>query len=188
MKELFKSGKWKTVGNYINNFTHEIIFYPNKTESVIKISIVIASWLGGILVLKLEKVTEGIGSAYFLFSLSVLMEFVEKCRNKNNGLARFLLSIFIALALGILGFAFLLILGAPLSPNNINTMFRLSEVITICLLVNLFIAWNTKELDLHNQPTSQSADPQSETERQMFLTNLEGGVLGRIKKESEIND
>ena len=62
----------------------EIHLYENKIESLIKVVIWIISWIGGILVLLGDENKEVLGSAYFIYMLSLLMEFVPKYMIRHN--------------------------------------------------------------------------------------------------------
>ena len=68
----------------------EIHLYENKIESLIKVVIWIISWIGGILVLLGDENKEVLGSAYFIYMLSLLMEFVPKIYDKTQFWSKFL--------------------------------------------------------------------------------------------------
>ena len=74
---------------------NEIHLYNNKIEMLIKLIILIISWMGGVLVLKDSK--EGLGSAYFIFTLSLLMEVIPQINKKMNLLVEHFIQYFVLL-------------------------------------------------------------------------------------------
>ena len=66
--------------------------YSDKQEYIIKLGIWWLSWGGGINVL--QNKTEGIASAFFVFSLSLLMEFAQKIKYKEEDVSGILHTLF----------------------------------------------------------------------------------------------
>lgn len=62
----------------------EIHLYKNKVEALIKVLIWIVSWIGGILVLLGTENKDVLGSAYLIYTLSLLMEFAPRIYEKKS--------------------------------------------------------------------------------------------------------
>ena len=126
----------------------EIHLYENKIESLIKVVIWIMSWIGGILVLLGAENKEVLGSAYFIYMLSLLMEFVPKIYGKTqfwskllHTLLCFVMSIVCLLSVGIL-------FGVALPDFGYTVMSVLTIIVIAYMVIDSFVLWLEPENSL----------------------------------------
>lgn len=168
----------------IKKFCIELLFYSDKRESVVKLTIMLISWALSIAVARHMGKTDSMGSAYFLFSLSILMEYVEKCLKKTNVLARFVLSLFILFTVINLILGVVLILIPNLPQKLTNLMFFITVGTVIFWGVNILIAFNIYDNDSASMEICKSdgvsvLDSESK-EVELFISKLNNGALGSI--------
>lgn len=160
----------------------EIHLYENKIEALIKVLIWIISCIGGIVVLLGEKNKEVLGSAYFIYTLSLLMEFAPKIYGKTEFWSKFLhtlfcfaMSIVCLLSLGTL-------LGVSLSDTNYEIMLLLIFFIIAYMVIDLFILWLEPDSSLMNYKDSHICE-EMDKQQLMFSQRLTEGNLGNINRE-----
>lgn len=159
----------------------EIHLYKNKIESLIKVVIWIISWIGGILVLLGDENKEVLGSAYFIYMLSLLMEFVPKIYDKTqfwskllHTLLCFIMSIVCLLSVSIL-------FGASLPDFGYTLMFVLTIIVIAYMSIDSFILWVEPANNLASIENSNS-DTNLKNEELKFSERLLKGNLGNIDK------
>lgn len=160
---------------------YELHLYPNKVEAMIKLSIFALSWIFGIFVLKITDIQNTVGCTYFVFALSLLMEFVPKINNMNECLSRVAHTCFCLIIL----IMFLLSAIMLIDPSNEKChtfMFGLSICIVSYLAINLLTVWIGKnDVGLDNQNQNHDTDQfLAIYKKNAFEERLKLGNLGNI--------
>lgn len=163
----------------------EIHLYENKIESLIKVVIWIISWIGGILVLLGTENKEILGSAYFIYMLSLLMEFVPKIDGKTqfwskllHTLLCFMMSIVCLLSVGIL-------FGVALPDLGYTVMSVLTIIVIVYMVVDSFVLWLEPENSLVE--VNNNSDRELGSQELKFSERLLEGNLGNIDKGAGSN-
>ncbi len=157
----------------------EIHLYPNKIEALIKDSIWIISWIGGILILQDVADKRALGGSYFIFSLSLLMEFVPQIRGKSYFRSRFLHTLFCSSILIMMFMAVSLLVGIKGSNRHFNIMFGLSVAVMGYIALNFIILWLGKEDESENISVN-TVNSSDDLSIQKIQESLDSGKLGHI--------
>lgn len=154
--------------------------YNSKIEYLIKLVIWIISWIGGIYVTRFE--IDGTNSTFFVFSLSLLMEFAPQILDKKRLATRIVHSVFCFMIVAIL---LLSSLGLFANEYNITyycVMFVLSCAIEIFMIADCVMLWvgQPESNTPNNPPTNESADITIMLKK--FEENSKTGNLGNLKQ------
>jgi len=165
----------------------EIHLYSNKLEMLIKIGAWGISWIGGILTLQNISQKETLGSAYFVFSLSLLIEFSPKIASKKEFFSKLAHTIFCSVLLIIFFISVSLLLGVKLSGKYYSIMFFLSKSIFIYMIIDFIILWLSSEdiSDTSYDLEKSTKDSISYRVEKEFNDRLTKGNLGDIESEKE---
>lgn len=106
--------------------------YTDDLESVIKTCIWLFSAIGGIWTQQFAD-ARARGGAFFIFALSLMMEFAPKLKEKSGFIARTVHLVFLIAIIVILSFSFALLFGATL-PNKYNTLLSLLLIVVIAFI------------------------------------------------------
>lgn len=181
------------MGNKIHegkSVIQEMHLYSNKIEALIKDSIWIISWIGGILIVQdvIEKRT--LGGAYFIFSLSLLMEFAPQIKDKSYFRSKLSHTLFCTSILIIMFMAIGLLVGLEGNHLYFNIMFLLSIVALGYIVLTFFLLWLGKEEDSRNTRVdgTHSVISSNDLAVQKFQESLNGGKLGHIGEEVKIDE
>lgn len=162
----------------------EIHLYTNKIEALIKTVIWIISWIGGIFVLLDATDKNVLGSAYFIYTLSLLMEFVPKIYGKTESWSRFLHTAFCFAISIVCVLAVAILFGATLPNVCFTTMLVLTVCVIAYMVIDTFIIW--MELDHSVKGTEENKEVLDTIIK--FEEMLVKGNLGNIKKGMENNE
>lgn len=158
----------------------EVHLYENKIEALIKILIWIISWIGGILTLLGTEEKRVLGSAYFIYTLSLLMEFVQKIDNKTLFLSKLLHTVFCLLMSIVCMLSIGVLFGLSLPDGYFTLMFILTVVVIAYMIVDLFLLWVISEKKIKdNKINDINMDSNALLER--FNDKLSKGDLGDIE-------
>lgn len=160
----------------------EMHLYPNKIEALIKDSIWIISWIGGILILQNTTDKRTLGGSYFIFSLSLLMEFASQINEKTYFRSKLLHTLFCGSISFIMFMAVGLLVGVKSNSVYLNIMFGLSIAVIVYIFLNLILLWLGKEEnneDIKEIRTDNNTDS-NYLAVQQFQLSLIDGKLGRI--------
>lgn len=149
---------------------------------LIKVMIWIISWIGGIVVLVGTRNKDVLASAYFIYSLSLLMEFVPKIDGKTRFLSRLLHTIFCFMIVVICVLSVTILLGATLPEVFYELMFKFTIGIIIYMSLDAFVLWVSEddiEKNIHTD-FNRSVEQQKEIQKEIFKENLIKGNLGKI--------
>lgn len=162
----------------IKKIISEIHLYNNKIEALIKVIIWIISWIGGIFVLLDTENKEVLCSAYFIYMLSLLMEFVPKIHRMKEFGSRIIHSIFCFIMAIIFLLAVGVLFGVSLPETGYDIMLNLTTVVIVYMAIDVFVLW----LEPENKPLDiKSNDIDSIFEsRETFSERLSNGNLGDI--------
>ena len=158
----------------VKSILYDVHLYHNKLESMIKTVIWVISWVGGILTINDSNI--GTASAYFLFSLALLMEFAEKIKRKKERVAIIFHAVFCIINATLLIMAFCVFV---LDSVRIDIMFRLSIFLVIYIVVDCILVWIIPE-NLP-KPTESNDKKQRKETIESFNESLTSGLLGNIK-------
>ncbi len=165
----------------INKILNEIHLYTNKVESLVKSVIWAISWIGGIMTIYDIQDKRALGSAYFIFSLSLLMEFVDKIKEKKRILSRIIHTLFCAMMVIILLISMMSLLGVSEFEYQYEAMFIISVIIMVLILLDSVIVWVSPEyleLDILEEKINNVVYD----EQKIFKEKLIGGKLGTISE------
>lgn len=170
--------------NKINRILQEFYLYDNKIEMVIKILIWTISWIGGILILQDKTATNTLASAYFIFSLSLLMEFIPQISSKKEFVSKLLHTFFCIIILFLFLMSINLLLGSIGNEKYYNNMFILSIVVIIYMVINFLCLWLIGEGKIKEtaNENSDENDVNLKKAQQLFQDKLFNGNLGNINK------
>lgn len=156
--------------------------YKNKIESLIKVIIWIISWIGGILVLLKADNKEVLGSAYFIYMLSLLMEFVPKINSKVQFYSRLLHTVLCFMMTCVFLLSACIVYGVKLHNYWYVVMFILTISIIIYMIGDSFILWlEPKPSYIENNDDLERTESAQEKK---FNDRLLKGNLGNITKDS----
>lgn len=169
----------------IRKVISEIHLYSNKIEAFIKILFWIISWFGGICpFLELDDKSV-LGGAYFIYSLSLLMEFAPGIIKKGEFLSKlfhtlfcFVIALICLLSVGIL-------LGVALSDGSYFLISILSKIVVGYMVVDIFLLWTVNEertIDILADKEEQVREIQ-----EVFNEKLVSGSLGNVAEGENIN-
>lgn len=170
---------------------HELHLYNDKVEMGVKTLIWIASWIGGIFVfINKEYSYKMLGSAYFFFSLSILMEFLPRIKEKNEYIGRISHTIFCMFSILNLFMSIALLLDFEPNKLYINIMFIFSLMTVIYMIFDLVAIWILKSTRENSKAKKEPnlQIQQKSIKVQCFRTNLSKGNLGNIEKGDEKNE
>lgn len=165
----------------------EMHLYVNKSELLIKDIIWAISWIGGIYAINTTTDKQALASAYLIFSLSLLMEFGGKVKEKEHWFSRVVDGIFCLAIICILLMAITALVGAPLCDKHYNVMFYISTGIMIFVLIDFLITWiepDIKQSDDKEKKDSMKIDDKA----YIFKEKLYSGCLGDINKGDDKNE
>lgn len=169
--------------------TQEMYLYSNKIESLIKDSIWIISWIGGILALQDVADKRTLGGSYFIFSLSLLMEFAPQIKGKSYFRSKLFHTLFCGSILIIMFMAIGLLIGIKGETLYFNIMFALSVAAIGYIVLNLVLLWLGKEYSEDMRVTEDNNVISSNSLAvQKFQESLNGGKLGHIVEEVKIGE
>lgn len=162
----------------------EIYLYSNKLEALVKDAIWIISWIGGILILQDATDKKTLGGSYFIFSLSLLMEFAPQINGKKHFWSKILHTLFCGSILVIMLMAIGLLVEVKDNGTYGDTMFFLSKLSMGYIVINFILSWlgeeaNTENVSLAANEAQSSSDALA---IQKYEESLNGGKLGHIDK------
>ena len=170
----------------IREIIDEIHLYTDKTETLIKTIIWSISWIGGIYAIVNTSDKQALSSAYLVFSLSLLMEFGKKVKEKRHLISLIVDGVFCFFASGILLMSIVSLLGAPLLKNHYEKMYDFSIGIIAfiwgdCLVTRLEPEIEPKIESMVNQRDREN-DPEKKAKemRILFEKKMKNGELGNI--------
>lgn len=152
--------------------------YQNKLEYFIKLLIWWICWLGGVWVLQAAQT--GAGSAFFVFSLSQLMEFAPQILNKKYTGSCLFHGLFCIIITTVLLISIALLFGKEHTPECHKTMHGLSLASLIYMSIDWFmlLVWPTQD----NGTNSHAENVSGTTVIDKFEESLHSGSLGNVKK------
>lgn len=165
----------------------EIHLYKNKIEALIKVLIWIISWIGGILVLLGTENKEVLGSAYLVYTLSLLMEFVPGIYEKTQFLSRLIHTALCFILSLVCAFSVSILLGVSLANTYYSVMFDLIVCVIIFMVLDTFFLWVIPE-KVDTSIGDGEIDKKKFDEEQKFEDSLYNGNLGRIKERVKNNE
>lgn len=173
-------GKFKTAYLYVKNIIDDIHLYTNKDELVVKDLIWLLSWVAGIqaVVTKGSTDNQSLSSAYLIFSLSLLMEFCMKIKDKKYFISRIIHTLFCFAIIAIFILSAGSLFGAELMKNSGNIMYNLSVGIIVFIGVDWCIAF--VENDITRVDNNQELNDESNMNLDAFQKKLYSGSLGNI--------
>jgi len=157
--------------------------YTDKVEGLVKTSIWIISWIGGILPLVNIYEKKVSGSAYLIFALSLLSEFVPQIKGKVHFIAKLIHTFFCGIILMVLCMA-ICFLTTDIALSEIIA-FRFTIIIVVYIVVNFILLWLfNDDNDLNESIVTDFQDIQESAKiaRYKFDESLKGGNLGNINK------
>lgn len=160
------------------NTLNEMHLYTNKMEYLIKLLIWVLSWIGGIYVLR-DK-TEGVSSAFFIFSLSLLMEFAPKIKGKRCLFTRITYTVFCFAISAVLVMAALLLLDDNYDPSIHIAMTWISVVVLTLMILDCLILWFSKDTDNDTTARGENGSQAAQASVEEFNQRLVSGNLGNI--------
>lgn len=173
-------GKFKTAYLYVKNIIDDIHLYTNKDELVVKDLIWLLSWVAGIqaVVTKGSTDNQSLSSAYLIFSLSLLMEFCMKIKDKNYLISRIVHTLFCLALIAIFILSAGSLCGAELIKNVGSIMYKLSVGIVVFIGIDWCIAFAEK--DITRVDDNQELNDESNKNLEEFRKKLYSGSLGNI--------
>lgn len=154
----------------------DVHIYDGKLEYFIKLVIWWVCWLGGIKVLWGES--EGVSSAFFVFSLSQLMEFAPKLLNKRYFVSKLSHGLFCVSITVVFLISMSLLFDKAYDADCHSIMNVLSLVSLAYMSIDWFILLLSREQDKVNGPTSS----EEAVLANKFEESLHSGSLGNVKK------
>lgn len=169
----------------IKKIITEVHLYTNKIEALIKTVIWIISWIGGILVLLDTTDKNVLGSAYFIYTLSLLMEFVPKIYGKTEPWSRFLHTTFCFTIAIVCVLAVAILFGATLSNGFFTLMFVFTCFVIVYMIIDTFVLWMELDQGVRNVEEKNNSNGLVESKFEEMLIK---GNLGNIGKGIENNE
>lgn len=158
-------------------------FYSEKKETIIKDIIWIIAAVGGIIVPFCFNKNTSMGAAYFLFSLSILMEFVPKISISNSLTGRVFHGLFCSLAI----IKFILSIIMVLAQTNLFSVF----LFIVCLITILFLLFDigvalfAPNDTFENQSNDLDVNNLIQEQISVFLENFQKGNLGSLEGDDK---
>lgn len=153
--------------------------YSDKQEYIIKLGIWWISWGGGIYILQSQ--TAGVASAFFVFSLSLLMEFAQKIKYKEEVVSRVLHTLFCGMIFVVTVLSWLMLPKDSYHETYHNIIHILILVALWIMNIDCVILWFSR--DKTKSDSSGSMHPEAiEEVLQAFYQKLQSGNLGDIKE------
>lgn len=165
----------------------EIHLYKDKVEALIKVLIWIISWIGGILVLLGSENKDVLGSAYLVYTLSLLMEFVPRIHEKTELWSRVIHTILCFKLSAVCALSVSILLGVSLPDAFYSVMFALTVCVIIFMVIDTFILW-IKQEKIDISIGNVEIDKKKCNEEQKFQKSLYKGNLGNIEEGVESNE
>ena len=169
----------------VKKIIREVHLYTNKMEALIKTVIWIISGIGGILALLDTQDANALGSAYLIYTLSLLMEFAPKIYGKTESWSRLLHTVFCFVIAIVCVLAISILIGVTLPKGCFTVMLVLICLVIGYMLIDTFLLW--LELDQGIKIAERASDNKSLAELK-FEKKLIGGNLGSIEKGIENNE
>ena len=168
----------------------EMHLYSDKIEALIKDSIWIISWIGGILTLQDVTDKRTLGGAYFIFTLSLLMEFAPQIKGKSYFRSKLSHTLFCGSISIIMFMAIGLLVGIKGDDLYFNIMFNLSIAVMGYIVFTFILLWLGKEEDIKDTKVGEThtAISSKDLAVRKFQESLDGGKLGRIGEEVKIGE
>ena len=155
----------------------EMHLYINKSEMLIKDTIWAISWIGGICAINKTTDKQALASAYLVFSLSLIMEFGRKIKDKKHWFSRVVDGVFCLAIICILLMATAALMGVQLCGNDDKVMFNIS----IGIMIDFFVVWIEPDIKIPDNK-EENKDMEIDDKVDLFEKNLYSGCLGDINK------
>lgn len=159
----------------------EMHLYINKSEMLIKDTIWAISWIGGICAINKTTDKQALASAYLVFSLSLIMEFGRKIKDKKHWFSRVVDGVFCLAIICILLMATATLMGVQLCGNDDKVMFNISIGIMIYMLIDFLVVWIEPDIKIPDKK-EENKDMKIDDKVDLFEKNLYSGCLGDINK------
>ena len=157
--------------------------YTDDLESVIKTCIWIFSAIGGIWTQQFAD-AQARGGAFFIFALSLMMEFAPKLKEKFGVVARIVHLIFLTAIIVILSFSFALLFGATL-PKYCDNLLNFLLVAVIAFISINCIGCCLGIIELFNKsPAPKDPVRDMDSVSQEVVNFNEKAKLPDVKKEN----
>ena len=166
----------------------EIHLYTNKLELLIKDIIWGLSWICGIYAIHNTSDKRALSSSYFIFSLSMLMEFGEKIKKKEHWASRLIDGIFCVAIIEVLLLAAVYLFGAPGIKNHFDIMYKTTFGIMCFMGIDFVIAWIEPniEFDIKKVDDKKSTNEIKDIQlANIFRQKLLSGNLGNVKGDDD---
>lgn len=173
---------------WIKDNLDEMHLYINKSELLIKDIIWAISWIGGIYAIHKTTDKQALASAYLIFSLSLLMEFGVKIKNKKQWLSRVVDGIFCSSIIGILLMSIAALVGPTLSDRYYKIMFDISVGIMVFMLIDFGIIWIEPDIKQSDDKEDKKDMKIDDEIYHIFEEKLFSGCLGNINKGDDKNE
>ncbi|MCM1364645.1 MAG: hypothetical protein NC122_05015 [Faecalibacterium sp.] len=115
--------------------------YDDKIETAIKVIVFILTGIVGVVIVSNTEDKRALGGAYFIYTLSLLVEIVPKVASKKDNLARIFLVIFIIIVLIEFFLSFFMIFGTTPSKSFCKGMIVLIWIIIGWLFLDLIVCF-----------------------------------------------
>lgn len=136
---------------------------------------------GGVLVLKDSK--EGLGSAYFIFTLSLLMEVIPQINKKNEFVSRAFHTVFcFAISVILIMSIKIILISKEQSNTYYNIMFYFSIGVLGYIGLDCILLWLGKDINSQIKIEKPSFEDTQKIIEQNFVKSLMSGNLGNIKE------
>lgn len=163
----------------------ELHVFQDKQKYLIKLIFWIFSWVGGIYVLN-DK-SDGVGSAYLLFSLSLLLDFAPLVTNKNSGFViRLIHVILFFIVFGVFFLSAIILFTGVYKTIIHRIMFILTIIIMVFVFIDFFILSCSQGKNNSHQINDGSNHNNYEAEITEFNKCLYNGNLGSIRSEKNV--
>lgn len=131
----------------------------------------------------MKNKSDGVSSAYFIFSLSLLMEFSPKIKEKKEEfLSRIIHSVFCFAMVGVVFISVALLLSQEYSPLCHSIMFKVTFFLLVYMGLDCLILWFSKETNDYKDNIPTSTETENGTVNiNKFKESLMTGNLGNIK-------
>lgn len=164
----------------LNRVFDEVHLYENKIESFLRVLGWVASWAGGILSIVINSKTL-FSSAYFIFSISLLMEFAPRIDKIKYKLGRIIYTLF-CFSIAIIWIISVISLLTGIDDNYVLNiiMFIISICVLVYMIIDCAILWLFGFEKKTDVPSKNSNSNISEKAEVCFNKNLSSGQLGSI--------